>query len=426
MMLTPVPPSRAAALVVHPLAPAHAAPAADRATMPTGVAPSIDELASLALRPDASLPRLASVNGNRVRLLVDEGLALPDMLGAVRGAKQTVDLAMFSLADTGAGKQFIDALIERAKAGVAVRVTIDQVGSMALPIGKTQVFIDRLRAAGVDIQVNDRVTRDGLNAVDHRKILIIDGTTAYVGGMNLSSKFGKWHDVMARVDGPAVRQLSAHFVDRWVDLAGDAKAGARAITHPGGAPTGPGTGAVDQARSGVGMLINTPGRELAASDHLLHNLSRARDRAWILTPTLTDPAVVQALKSAAQRGVDTRVAVSGPEGWIGTRALRLIGSTFYRELVRAGVQVYEQPGMSHAKVSLIDDVASVGSLNMTRRAMLWDHEIMLASDEPTFLGQIEQLFRTDLGKSTLVTHDQANALGARAGELIRVATGLKW
>ena len=92
----------------------------------------------------------------------------------------------------------------------------------------------------------------------------------------------------------------------------------------------------------------------------------------------------------------------------------------------AGVKVYEQPGMSHAKVSLVDGVASVGSLNMTRRAMLWDHELMLASDEKPFVAQIENLFNTDFGRSTQVTEERANSAGAKVGEFVRKTTRLKW
>lgn len=398
--------------------------------MPTGITPPVQELTRLAGRPDASLPALAPISGNKVKLLVDEGEVLPDMLAAVRGAKQSVEFAMFSLSDTGAGREMADALVERSRAGVDVRVTLDQVGSMALPVGKTATMIERLEQAGVDVAINQRVTARGLNAVDHRKLLVVDGTTAYTGGMNFSGKFGKWHDVMVRVDGPAARQFSAHFLDRWVDMAGQPVQGALALTAPGEAPSMPGVrgsgSAAAQAQAGVALLVNHPGRELHASEHLLENLQRANERAWIMTPTLSDPAVVDALKAAAARGVDTRVAVSGPEGWIGTRALGLIGSTFYRELVGAGVKVFEQPGMSHAKVSLVDDIASAGSLNMTRRAMLWDHELMLASDDRSFVGQVEQLFETDFAKSTQVTAERANAIGARAGEILRKSTGLKW
>jgi cardiolipin synthase len=404
------------------------ATAASGATMPSGVAPSEHELGELAARPDASLPLLAPTHGNEMHLLVDQQAVLPQMLATVKGAKQSIDFTMFSLSDTGAGKEMIDALVDRAKAGVDVRVTLDQVGSMVLPVGKNKQMVDRMRGAGVQVAINERIHTGGMNPVDHRKLLIVDNQTAFTGGMNFSAKFGKWHDVMVRIDGPAAQQLSAHFTDRWVDMGGSAPQAAAGARQLAATAVGAKVRAIagDLARSGVALLANHPGQELHASDHLLDNLRVAKDRAWILTPTLSDPAVVGALKQAAARGVDTRVAVSGPEGWIGTRALRVIGSTFYRELVDAGVKIYEQPGMSHAKVSLIDGVASAGSLNMTRRAMLWDHELMVASDDKRFVGEVEQLFTTDFGRSTLVTPESANAFSARAGEAVRKATGLKW
>lgn len=398
--------------------------------MPVGSALEGAELVDMATRQDAMLPTLAPTTGSRVKLLTDEGEVLPDMLDAVRGAKHQIDFAMFSLQDTGAGTQMVDALIDRAKHGVDVHVTLDQIGSSVIPFTKGPRMVDRLTDAGVNVAINDRVSSKGLKPVDHRKLLVVDGETAYTGGMNFSGKFGKWHDVMVRVDGPAAAQFSAHFLDRWVDMAGDASAGQKTLGMRGPAAAGTtaptDANAVADAGKGVAFLVNHPGREMQASDHILDNLSKATERAWILTPTLSDPAVVTALKEAASRGVDTRVAVSGPEGWIGTRALRLVGATFYRELVDAGVKIYEQPGMSHAKVSLIDDIASAGSLNMTRRAMLWDHELQLASDDPAFVKQVDDLFTTDFAKSTLITSEQANSFGYRAGELLRKATGLKW
>ncbi|MCW2921976.1 MAG: cardiolipin synthase [Thermoleophilia bacterium] len=395
------------------------------ASLPKGVAIPDAEVTNLAQRPDSSLPMLAPIGGSTIKLLTDEGEVLPDMLAAARGAQKSIDLTMFSLADSGAGKQMIDSLVERSTKGVQVRVTLDQVGSAVFPVGAGKQMVDRMEAAGVQVAVNGRVKGGKLNAVDHRKLLVVDDKLAYTGGMNLSKKFGKWHDVMVRVDGPAAARLGAHFVDRWTDLSGAATKAAPAMT--GGrtlASTAP--AGIAQAGDGVSLLANFPGRDMHASEHLLDNLAKAEKRAWILTPTLSDPAVVQALKEAAARGVDARVAVSGPEGWIGTRALGVIGSTFYRELVSSGVKVYEQPGMSHAKVSLVDDVASVGSLNMTRRAMMWDHELMLASDEKSFVGQIEQLFTTDFAKSNLVTQERADSRGAQVGEAIRKGIGLKW
>lgn len=409
-----------------PTTPPPVAPAG--AALPTGIDAAPRQLGDLAARPDANLPLLAPTRGNSMQLLVDQEAVLPQMLATVKGAKQRIDFSMFALSDTGAGKQMIDALVDRAKAGVDVRVTLDQVGSMVLPVGRNKAMVERMREGGVQVAINQRIRPGGMNPVDHRKLLVVDDNVAFTGGMNFSAKFGKWHDVMVRIEGPAARQLSAHFTDRWVDMGGaapQAVAGAQQLAATA-APARVRRVAGDLAKSGVALLANHPGKDMHASEHLLENLAKAKDRAWILTPTLSDPAVVTALKEAAGRGVDTRVAVSGPEGWIGTRALRVIGSTFYRELVDSGVKIYEQPGMSHAKVSLIDDVASAGSLNMTRRAMLWDHELMVASDDRSFVGQVEQLFNTDFSRSTLVTPEMANAFSARAGETIRKATGLKW
>lgn len=387
------------------------------ATMPVGAAMTNTAIGQVAATPDTVLPQLDPVGGNRVNLLVDQEQVLPEMLEAVRQARTSVDFSMFSLADSGAGREMIDLLVDRARNGVDVRVMLDQVGSSVLPFGGANEMVDRMRAAGIDVAVNERF-EGGLQPVDHRKLLVVDQQTAFTGGMNFSKKFGAWHDVMVRTDGPAAARFGAHFVDRWVDVTGTS-------THLAMPPDAP-RAAIDDARGAVGLLVNHPNHSLQASTHLLQNITEATDRAWILTPTLSDPAVVDALAAAARRGVDVRVAVSGPEGWIGTRALRVIGSTFYPDLLEAGVQVYEQPGMSHAKVSLVDDVASAGSLNMTRRAMLWDHELMLVSDDAHFVGQVEDLFTTDFARSTKVGEHVLDSPLVKLGAAFRRVSGLKW
>jgi phosphatidylserine/phosphatidylglycerophosphate/cardiolipin synthase-like enzyme len=395
-------------------------------SLPPGVSAHGEQLAQLAQRPQSALPQLAPTTGTSLKLLVDEPQMAPAMLESIRGARKQIDLAMFSLSDSGLGREVVDALIERAKSGVAVYVTLDAVGSSTmLPVGSTKQMLERMRAAGINVGINERVSGGRLQPVDHRKLLVIDGERAFTGGANFSKKFGKWHDIMVQMDGPAARQFAAHFLDRWVDVTGHATAGQRALVAGGGSPTRPMLAAED-ARAGVSMLSNHPRVERHATDHLHASLTHARERAWMLTPTLSDPDMIEALTSAARRGVDTRVAVSGPQGWIGTKALRLIGATYYRDLVNAGVKVYEQPGMSHAKAWLIDDVASAGSLNLTRRALLWDHELMMATTDARLSAELASLMQRDFAASTLVTTERANSLGMKAGELLRRATRLRW
>lgn len=393
--------------------------AASSVTLPMGQVPDAPALLHAAGGGSGSVGRMGAAPGNTIHLLTDEGEVLPALIDSIRGAKQQIDMAMFSWQPSGAGQKIADELIAKARQGVKVHVTVDQVGSMDLPLTGGRRFFENLRAQGVDVRSNTRVSRDGVAPVDHRKLLIVDGTTAFTGGMNLSSKFGKWHDVMVRMEGPVAAQLGAEFLGRWVDLGGS-------ISDHQAEMIQRGTAALSQGRAGVAVLTNKPGVDLHASDALLENIAKAEKRVWIETPTLSNPEVVDALVAAAKRGVDARVTVSGPEGWIGTRALGVIGSAFYPELVNGGVKVYEQPGMSHAKVSLVDDVASVGSLNMTRRAMLWDHEMNVASDEAGFRRQIEGLFTTDFGRSHLVGPEDASRAAVKVAAAVKNLTGLKW
>ena len=367
----------------------------------------------------------STTQGNRVRLLTDEGEVLPQLLSSIAGAKQQIDLDMFSLEASGAGRTVIDALKAKAGEGVAVNVQVDQVGSMVGPMMHGSDMVKEMTGAGINVIVNKRLQlRGGMQPVDHRKLLVVDGDVAFTGGMNLSRKFGKWHDVMAKVEGPAAARMGAEFVARWAAEGGKVTDQTRSLLEAG-TDHSPIAGAAD-ATAGVATLVNRPGVDHHASEFLLQALDVAKDRAYVLTPTLSNPDVIDKLIAAAKRGVDARVAVSGPEGWIGTRALGLIGSAFYKDLLNGGVKVYEQPGMSHAKVMLVDNVATVGSMNMTRRAMLWDHELNIASDDPTFRAQIENLFQTDFGRSHQVTQADAHKGAANVARTIKDVTGLKW
>ncbi len=407
---------------VPPRAPAATPPAlSGSVALPQGVSvPFADAISAVEQHGSAGVTIAPPIAGNRLQLLIDEHQALPEMLSAISGAKQQVDLAMFSFDPSGAGRQVADLLIDKARSGVEVNVQVDQVGSMVLPLASGTSFMDELASAGIRVRVNPRLTlSDGVRPVDHRKVLIVDGETCFTGGMNLSAKFGTWHDVMARIDGPAAARMGVELLGRWVDEGGTIS-DAQRYTLLRGAE------AREQGAASVSILTNKPGGEHHASDFLLSSIAAARQRVWMLTPTLSNSAVVDAIIGAAQRGVDVRVGISGREGWIGTRALGVIGSAFYEDLVRGGVKLYEQPGMSHAKVSLVDDVALVGSMNLTRRAMLWDHETGIASDDPAFRGQLQQMLERDLSQGRRIGMDDAARILARGARAVRRATGLQW
>lgn len=386
--------------------------------MPVGAEPSADQLARLAIGGSAMLPALGAVGGNRLRLLVDEAQAIPELLAAIRGARQQVDVAMFSFVPSGAGRQVVDALAERAREGVRVNVQVDQVGSMVVPGLAGSKLVAELQAAGVNVSVNRRYSLSGgVGAIDHRKVYVIDGTTVFTGGMNLSGKYGGWHDLMVRADGPVAAQAGAQFLARWVDEGAPATDAQAAVVRRGAL-------APEQGAAGAALLVNRPGVDMQATDHLVASLGAARDRAWIVTPSLTDPEMVQAIIQTARRGVDTRVAVSGRESFIGVRALRALGATWYDSLLEAGVKVYEQPGMAHAKAAIIDGVASVGSLNMTSRALDADHESVLVSDDASFVQQLGAVFSADFARAQPVGTADANGAALRVGRALRRHLGL--
>ncbi len=355
------------------------------------------------------------------RLYVDESEALPAMMSAIGDAKRSIDIAMFSWEPDGAGRTIADAVMAKARSGVSVRVQVDQVGSVQmLPFGKRKSFLDEMREAGVDVAINTRWSvNDGVKPVDHRKLIVVDDRIAITGGMNFSHRFGKWHDVMMSFSGPAAAVAGAGFTRRFEE-----EGGVRARPLSPRAPVADAVSGATQVR----LLLNNPvSGQLDATAHMLESIRNARSRVWIQTPFLTDPEVTTALQQAAARGVDTRITVSGKEAWIGTKILGYIGKSYYPELVGAGVKVYEQPGMSHAKVMLIDDAATVGSMNMSRRATLWDHELNVAVEQDSaFRQQVQDLFETDFARSRQVGPTDLESREVRTLAAVRKLTGLKY
>lgn len=370
--------------------------------LPSAAALAPAALADRAAYGSAEMPPPAPTAGNRVRLLVDERAVVPRLVAAIRSARHQIDVHMFIWEPSGAGRIIAEELKRAARRGVRISVQIDQVGSLQVPGTRhTQLFAD-LERAGIRVQLNRRIRfPGGMNAVDHSKSMVIDGRLAFAGGMNLSGKFSAWHDVMVEMEGPAAARLAALQVSRWVDEGGSISPAQRRSIERGVRPAA-------DAYSAVAVLANVPDGRLDATDHFFAVVAGARRRVWVQTPFLTEPRVVEALVAAARRGIDVRVAVSGDDSALIAKPLQKLSTLHFNDLVDAGVKVYEQPGMSHAKVWLVDDVATVGSMNLSRRATRYDHELSVVVRGGALPSQLEAMFRRDFRRSDPVTAAEAH------------------
>ena len=354
----------------------------------------------------AKTPLLAS---NRTKVLRDGPQTFRAMFAAIKNATASVNLEYFIFEDVESdGASLGDLLVAKRQAGIAVNVIYDSYGSSSTPAE----FFDRLKQAGVALvsfnPVNplDAKIRYALNDRDHRKILIVDGTTAIVGGVNLSTDyqsnpFGKsgapagstgehWRDTDLQIEGPAVAQLQTLFLDHWKAQAGPA------LDESGMFPAIPAAG-IAVAR----VLGSTPDETVPQYYVTLLSAIQNAEESVLISAAYFVPTdqEMDALMDAARRGVDVRLLT--PDKSDSPLSIG-VAHSHYTDLLSAGVKIFETHGIVlHTKTVVVDGVWSViGSSNFDHRSIIFNDEVdvvVLGSDT----GQdLETMFREDQNNST--------------------------
>lgn len=318
------------------------------------------------------------------------------MLEAIASAKRFVHQEVFIFRDDAMGRRFADAFIERARAGVEVRVIVDSVGSLLTP----ESFFQRMRDAGVKIVSFHPLAPwkrkwGWFVRRDHRKILVVDGEIAFTGGLNYdlchssASRGGAdWRDTHVEIRGPAVAELDRLFREVWRAHAPDEDR-----PPPDFLPVTPSPPCGNQA---VRVVANRPWRSVSAirREYLLALVS-AKRRAWITNPYfLPDAGLVRALLRAARRGVDVRVLVPLISD---VRPIDIAMRPLISLLVHRGVRVFTYRGrILHAKTAVIDSHwSTVGSFNLD--AMSFKNlELNVVVEDREFASQMEETFLEDL------------------------------
>ena len=334
------------------------------------------------------------IDGNRLEHYPDSPLAIDAMLAAVAAARRWVHLENYIIRDDATGTRFADALIERARAGVHVRVLYDALGSF----GTSSRFWRRLTQAGAEVRAFSPLLTlrpFDLLARDHRKLLVADGGWAMLGGLCIGDEWvgdparGRrpWRDTMVAVSGPAAAAFDGAFARIWSRT---------------GAPLPPDELDADPAPAGtstVRAVEGVPGRaRVYRAVELL--AASAAERLWITDAYLIAPAPLYAsLLDAARSGVDVRLLVPGASDLPVLRTFTRVG---YRELLRAGVRVYEYQGpMIHAKTMVVDRRwARVGSSNLNVSSLLTNYELDLTAECEQLTEELARQFRHDLASSS--------------------------
>ena len=352
----------------------------------------------------------ALTTGNRVRLLKDGPATYQAMLQAIAGARDHVNMETYILDDDEIGQQFAQALILKQQEGVQVNLIHDSVGTFNTP----KEYFDRLTESGVRVlefnPVNPLLAKKNweLNQRDHRKLLIVDGATAFLGGINISGVYSsgssivkhtghsgdpKWRDTDIQIDGPVVADFQRMFLSTWTAQKGKPLAARDYL---------PKLQAVgDQVVRAIGSSPDDAYSQIYGT--LLSAIDSAETSVQITNAYFVpDPQLLDALTAAAQRGVDVALILpSQTDSWLVFHA----GRRHYSRLLRAGVKIHERRGVIlHSKTALIDGVwATVGSTNLDWRSFLHNHELNAVVLGTSFGRQLQAMFDQDLAESDTIT-----------------------
>ncbi len=373
------------------------------------------DMKALALLEEAAtgVPLIA---GNKVTLLFDGPATMREMMAAAAAAKTSINLETYIFDQDPVGQQFADLLIEKRQQGVTVNVMYDSVGA----IGTPPEFFKRMESAGIHVlafnPVNPakRIGKWELNNRDHRKLMVVDGTVAFTGGINISSTYANssffrskrtpetadkkkvgWRDTHLKIEGPAVASLQWIFINAWVDQdAGDLD---EANYFPPLAPVG------DKI---VRVLATDPDRESEIYKSFILAIQEAKTSVHITSAYFVpDKQFIDALVDAAKRGVDVKLVLPG----VSDHGLVMhAGRAFYEQLLSNGVRIFQlQVAVLHAKTAVIDGTwSTVGSANIDRRSFLHNYELNVVVLDPGFGRDMESAFQEDLRDSKEVTAEQ--------------------
>lgn len=348
---------------------------------------------------------------NRIEVLTNGPCFYPAELEAISAARESIHLEAYIFHKGEIGTRFRDALTERARAGVKVKLIIDYIGSFSV---RKSWFKDLIDAGGrvewyhslrLDLipQINNRT---------HRELLVVDGEVAFIGGAGIEDHWFKshpkdprWRDTVCRVTGPAVANLQSVFAENWLRVAGEILASPEYFRDGGTSILG----RCASPAGSVAMVVNsTPAAGSTRARILFQMLiASASKRVYITTPYfLPDRSARKAVRRAVrERGVDIRILTPGKH----SDHLLTRGSSerLYGSLLKAGVKIYEyRPAMIHAKVLIADDVWSVvGSTNFDHRSFQLNDEVNMAVCDSAVAARLRHDFENDLKESREITYE---------------------
>ena len=341
--------------------------------------------------------------GNQVEALQNGDEIFPAMLAAIRSAKRSITFETYIYWSGNIGKEFADALVERAGAGVRVHVLLDWAGSLKME----DRLLDQMTKAGIEIERFHplhwyHLAR--LNNRTHRKILVIDGRIGFTGGVGVADHWlghaqdpQHWRDSHFRFEGPVVAQAQSVFNDNWIKATGEVLRGDAYFP------------AIDEAGDVPGQMFSSAPSGGSESMHLMYLLAiAAAERSIDLAASyfVPDQLVVDGLVAARQRGVAIRIIVPGKH--IDSDTVHHASRRAWGPLLEAGIVIRSfEPTMFHCKVLIVDRwLVSVGSTNFDNRSFRLNAEASLNLYDQTFARHMTKVFEGDLERSREITFEE--------------------
>ncbi len=347
------------------------------------------------------------VVGNKVTLLQDGTATYASMFEAIRAARDHINMESYIIEDDETGRLFADLLLEQQARGVQVNVIYDSVGGLNTPAA----FFERLKAGGIAVlefnPVNPLAARGAwlFNNRDHRKLLVVDGQTVFLGGINISSVYSSgsvikrnekegtnnaaWRDTDLRIEGPVVAEFQKLFLGTWEKQGGPPLA--PRVYFPELKPQGQ-----DIVRA-IGSAYDDPYSLIYLT--LISAIGNAEKQVHLTHAYFVpDDQLLDALKEAAARGVEVKIILPG---FSDSASTFHAGRAHYSTLLKAGVRIFERQGrLLHSKTALVDGVWScVGSSNLDWRSFLDNDEVNAIVLGREFASQMQAMFTADLAES---------------------------
>jgi len=345
----------------------------------------------------------AIVGGNTIAALQNGDEIFPAMLAAVRGAQRTITFETYIYWSGETGQQFADALIERSRAGVKVRVMLDWLGSEKM----SGSLLDRMRAGGIEVERYHPMkwySLGRLNNRTHRKVLVVDGMVGFTGGVGIADQWtghaqdpDHWRDMHFEVHGPVVAQMQTAFLDNWIKTTGR-------VLH--GEPYFPALLPVGTQEMHLFMSSVAGGSESMRLMYLAAITSAEQTIDMEAAYFVPDDLMREELLKARARGVRIRVLVPGKH--IDSETVRIASRRSWGPLLDAGIEIYEyQPTMLHCKMLIFDHyMVSIGSTNFDARSFELNDEASLNVYDPEFAAQMTTVFERDLTLARSYTAQQ--------------------